>query len=82
MYDAESLLKDATQSLITLVAETTLWANPETYKRLLKQSGSGVWYPNVQRFKKGAGEEKGLAKNGDRLDDNMYANYAIKRALV
>jgi len=82
MYDAESLLKHATKSLITLVAESTLWASPEVYKRLLKQSGSGVWYPNVRRCKKGDGEKKGCADNGDRLDDNTYANYAIKKALV
>ena len=82
MYTAVDLLKHATQPLLTLVAKTTLWASPEVYKRLLEQSGSGVWYPNARRFKKGVGEIKGWAENGDRLDDNTYANFAIKKALV
>jgi hypothetical protein len=80
MYDAESFLKKATEPLITLVAKTTIWANPEVYKRLVKDGGIGVWYPNVRRFKKG--EKKGRTNNGDRLDDNTYANFAIKKALV
>ena len=82
MYDATVLLKQATPALLTLVAETSLWANPEVYKRLVTYGGSGAWHPNVRRFKKGEGEKKGFAKNGDRLDDNTYANHAIKRALV
>ncbi len=82
MYDAKVLLEEATPALITLVAKTTLWANPEVYKRLMNYGGSGAWYPNARRFKKGEVEKKGFAKNGERLDDNTYANYACKRALV
>jgi hypothetical protein len=64
-----------------IVAETALWANPEVHRRLLKDNRSGAFYPNVRRAAKSKGEKKGGRTGGIRLDDNTYANYAIKKAI-
>ena len=82
MYDAKTLLRKDTERLTSILAKTTLWANPKVYKLLTKQNsdGLGTWYPGVRRYKNN-GEKKG-SLNGIRLDDNTYANYGIKKALV
>lgn len=60
-----------------LIAATGIWAHPEVYDEL-KDSG-GCWYPDVRRGKRG--EKRGkTGNNGIRIDDNIYANYAIKMA--
>jgi len=88
MYDAAKTLREATKRhkihLSLLVAETSLWVNPEVYNKLFYENSSGAWYPWVRRSKaKGEkkGQIKGKGKDKVRLDDNTYANYALKRAL-
>lgn len=58
-------------NLIDLVAETSIWAKPE--KVTLTPA-----YPDVRR---GAPREKGDVIDGIRMDDNTYANLALKRAI-
>lgn len=61
-----------------LVAATSIWASPEVCQKLKDKTGSCVRYKDVRR-KKG-GETRG--RNGDIiLDDNTYANNAIKWAV-
>lgn len=83
VYDGLSLLKEAAKkhaiNLSVLIAETSLWANPEVHKELLKDNKSGAFYPNVRRANKG--EEKGIRIGEIKLDENIYANYAIKYAI-
>jgi hypothetical protein len=80
-YDARELLQRACARrqirLSDLVAETALWAHPETHRRQLRL-GSAAVFPGIRRAK--PGEERGV-KNGQGLDDNSYANLTIKRAL-
>ena len=64
-----------------LVAQTSIWANPEAHHRLLQNTGGVAVYPNSRRYKPGRGESRGQIENGIRLDDNTYANTAIKRAI-
>jgi hypothetical protein len=82
---ADALLEEACRKhgidLAVLVAETSLWADPEIHRRLAGTPEGPVWYPNRRRYRVGAGERKGQVKDGVQLDDNTYANYAIKRAL-
>lgn len=63
--------------LATLVAETAYWASPEW----IRSENMGLFYPDRRRAKKGNGEQKGQRVGEIRLDDNTYANYALKRAL-
>lgn len=82
---AEALLRDAVArhkiNLSVLVADTGLWANPEVHHRLMQDNGAVARYPNVRRANTGKGEKRYTTVNGDiRLDDNTYANVAIKRA--
>lgn len=83
-YDGSSLLVEASRkhkiNLSLLVAETALWANPEVHKRLLEENKSGAFYPNVRRARKGR-EKRGDVVGGVKLDDNTYANYAIRQAI-
>lgn len=84
-FDGYKILNEALLNLkidlTALVAATGLWANPEVHETLVRNSGHGAWNPGVRRFKKGKGEKKGDIVKGNKLDDNTYANYAIKRAL-
>ncbi len=58
-------------TLIDLIAYTSIWVSPD------KISLEPV-YPNVKR---GRSNEKGKIINGLRIDDNTYANVAIKKAI-
>lgn len=58
-------------SLIDIIAEASIWVRPENI------SMQPV-YPNVKR---GIVKDKGKTINGIRIDDNTYANAAIKRAV-
>jgi hypothetical protein len=82
---AERILDEACRKhgidLAVLVAESSLWANPGVHRHLAATPEGPVWYPNRRRYRVGAGERKGQVKDGVQLDDNTYANYAIKRAL-
>lgn len=83
IYDAQELLKRACEQrqvrFSDLVAETALWAHPETHRRQLRL-GSAAVFPGIRRAKPGQGEKRGV-KNRQGLDDNSYANLTIKRAL-
>jgi len=47
----------------------------------VNNTGSAAIFPNVRRARIGQGEQRGKIVDGVRLDDNSYANVAIKRAL-
>jgi hypothetical protein len=83
-YDGLTMLKEAAVHhgihLSLLVAETSLWANPEVHRWLLQENGVGAYFPNVRRFRATAGERRGEIRGSERLDDNSYANHAIKQA--
>ncbi|MDO5858600.1 hypothetical protein Q2490_15045 [Myroides odoratimimus] len=66
-------------NLTDLIAETSLWASPEDVKELIKINGSSTRFPYTRRKK--SKEIKGEVINGIRLDDNTYANSAIKEIL-
>ena len=82
-YNGLILLVEASRkhkiNLSLVVAETGLWANPEMHKRLLEENKSGAFYPNVRRARKW--EKRGDVVGGIKLDDNTYANYAIRKAI-
>lgn len=84
-YDGATLLKLATDRLqihfSDLIAETSIWANPEVFKILQETNGEGVWFPNTRRVRLGQNEKKGETINEIKFDDNTYANNAIKRAI-
>jgi len=67
--------------LVTLVAAASVWAHPLVHSRLMAKNPLGLWYPGVRRYRNGAGEKKGQVVEGVRLDDNTYANFALKDAL-
>jgi hypothetical protein len=66
-------------NLLELIAETSLWASPEAVKMLIEKTGTSTRFPNIRR--KRSNEIKGNVVNGIRLDDNTYANSAIKEIL-
>lgn len=85
VVDASDLLKEAVERrnihMSLLVADTGLWANPEFHQRLLRDTRAVALFPNVRRARLGQGERRGqIVEGGVRLDDNSYANLAIKRA--
>lgn len=67
--------------LSVLVADTGLWANPDFHLRLVQDTDSAAMFPRVRRARIGQGEQRGQIVDGIRLDDNSYANVAIKRAV-
>jgi len=83
--DAMAMLRAASQKhsihLSVLVAETALWVNPKVHEILIAENGFGTFFPKVRRFRAGMGELRAQVKDGERLDDNSYANHALKRAL-
>ena len=84
MYDGIAMLKEAATHLrihlSDLVAATSLWANPEVHSTLVAENGTGSFFPNMRRCRPGAGERRGQLIGVERLDDNSYANHAIKQA--
>jgi hypothetical protein len=85
MIDGNEILEEALHhlgiDLSVLIASVAIWANPEVFNILKNENGLGVYYPKVRRFKAGQGENKGQIINGIRLDDNTYANFAIKKSI-
>jgi hypothetical protein len=82
MSGNEELAKAAKKlniDLTRLVAETSIWASPEFCEQLKQKNGEVVYYPNVRRGRNN--ETKGDIINGIRIDDNTYANVAIKNAV-
>jgi hypothetical protein len=84
-YNGIELLKEVTQKhnihFSDIIAEASIWANPLVYEKLLEIQGSGIWFPNTRRYKPGQNEKRGQIINEVKLDDNTYANNAIKRAI-
>ena len=84
-YDAAKMLRAATKPLnihlSTLGAETGLWAHPEVHKKLFTISGSAAFFPDRRRARTPKGEKRGQHIGNVTLDDNTYANNAIKRAI-
>jgi hypothetical protein len=83
--DGLVLLKNAeaetTTDLPALVAAASVWANPKVHELLMANDGLGLWYPAMRRYRKGANERKGGKLHGVTLDDNTYANFALKNSL-
>jgi hypothetical protein len=83
--DALELLRTSTRRhgihLSVLVADTAIWANPEVFRQLREENGTGSYFPNTRRARAGAGEKPSQVLNGERLDSNAYANHAAKRAM-
>lgn len=67
--------------LSVLVAETGLWVHPDVHARIVRETGKPAMFPHVRRARIGQGEKRGQVIDGIRLDDNSYANVALKRAL-
>ncbi len=84
-FDALQMLEDACSQhnmrLDLLVAETALWAHPAVHRRLVNQRQSAAFYPHVRRVNVSKREIRGQVIDGVRLDDNTFANRAIKVAL-
>jgi len=84
-YNAAEMLKEATVRhnihLGVLVAETGLWAHPAVHRYLVAANGTGAFFPFTRRYRAGQGERRGQQIGHISLDDNTYANNAIKRAI-
>jgi hypothetical protein len=72
-------IKKLNINLTEMVAETSIWASPEICEQLKQKNGDVVFYLNVRRGR--TNETRGDIINGIRIDDNTYANNAIKRAV-
>ncbi|GHV80430.1 hypothetical protein AGMMS49944_22210 [Spirochaetia bacterium] len=81
--DGRNALEKAAKKLCidlpSLVAETAIWACPTVCVDLSKKHGEPVWYPKYRRGR--PGEKKGQVIKGITIDDNTYANAAIKHAV-
>jgi hypothetical protein len=84
-YDAATLLREATVRhnihLGVLVAETGLWAHPDVHRYLVRENTTGAFFPHIRRYRAGQGEKPTQQIGNLYLDNNSYANNAIKRAL-
>ena len=84
-FVASDFLRDAAVKhgirLEVLVADTALWANPEVHRQLVTDGSTGAFFPNRRRVRLGQGERRGQVVGTITLDDNSYANVAIKRAI-
>lgn len=63
-----------------VVAETSLWASPVVHQFLVQHTGTAALYPHIRRYKPHT-EKVGIGIDGVRLDNNSYANQAIKVAI-
>lgn len=85
VFDAVTLLREASQRhglhLSVFVAETSLWAHPNVHRTLMAENGTGAFFVNTRRCRAGDGERPSAVIDGVRLDNNSYANHAIKQAL-
>src|SRR5438067_1430683 len=84
LFDATEIVKAACVKhgihLSLLIADTALWAHPNTHFRQVQQHGSAAVYPGIRRLRPGQGEKRKVT-NGVGRDDNSYANGLIKRSL-
>lgn len=60
-------------NLVDLIAEVAIWVSPEYVKKM-----AGPIYPDKKR---GPKADKGRIIDGIYIDDNTFANHAIKRAI-
>jgi hypothetical protein len=93
MYDGPTILREAMDryniNFFPLVAAISFWAHPEAYKLLLEDNGergfrqNGAFYPHVRRARTNHGEERRqwVRNRTILLDDNTYANKAIKKMI-
>lgn len=92
MYDGPTILREAMErykiNFFPLVAATSFWAHPEAYKLLLEDNRergfrqNGAFYPHVRRAREKHEERGQRIRNGTiLLDDNTYANNAIKKMI-
>ena len=85
VYDAAAMLSEVTSRhaihLSVLVAETALWASPEVHHYLSNRNGTGALYPYTRRYREAERERNGTRVGGLLLDDNTYANEAVKGAI-
>lgn len=65
--------------LVSLIAETSIWADPEYCINLKRNTGSVTMNPKCRRGR--TEEKRGDKIDGITIDDNTYANNAIKRAV-
>jgi hypothetical protein len=72
-------LKKFDIDLVKIIAETSIWVSPEVCEQLKQKTGDVVWSQKVRRGH--SDEKKGDLINGIRIDDNTYANRAIKKAV-
>lgn len=83
--NADELVSQAASSLgITLelmVAKTAQWVDPDVYSFLFRARGSGVVFPDRRRARTKSGEKRGDTVGHEVLDDNSYANLALKQCL-
>src|SRR5262245_26844407 len=82
---AEIILREAIEKnnihLSVLIAETALWADPAVHRILIVENGTGCFFPNTRRSKLGQGEKRTGVVGSIRLDNNAYANHAIKQSI-
>lgn len=82
--DGSTLLMDGCEKLgiklPELVAACSVWASPEIFRHLRADNDLGVWYLNVRRARSGE-TRRTTSPDGILLDDNTYANTAMKQAL-
>lgn len=83
VLSATDVLAEATLQmgvdLVELVARCSVWADPKVVSALRAQHPHAAWYPDTRR--KRVGETRGDLVDGIRLDDNSWANVAIKQAI-
>lgn len=81
LVELNDAAKRLNMDLVALVAETALWASPVVHSWLVSRHPTGAFYPKMRRYRAGAGESRGAFTKTERLDDNSYANHAIKQAV-
>jgi hypothetical protein len=67
--------------LVSLVAETAIWASPEVHTQLQREleNAAGAFFPRTRRCR-GSGVRRTVVDN-EYMDDNTLANLAIKAAI-
>ncbi len=67
--------------LVKLVAETAIWAPPEVHMQLQSESNNaaGAFFPKTRRCR--PGELRRTIVGDEYMDDNTFANLAIKAAI-
>lgn len=64
-----------------LVAGASIWASREVFDLLAAQDPDALWFPRTRRARSGRGEKRRDVVEGVTLDDNSFANRAIKEAI-